>query len=208
MPPNADSQQSKAVTFKKEVEDKIQKIIGEFAEGQLSKEQFHAIYARYNQQLSIANQALMSGDSSGVDAAKTGPGTVAMRNDLKGKAIGMVIYHHNSGTILETLGDFDVAVSLISSTLNDFTMMLNNGKLLDPKAQKLAEQQWLSFIPGKFTTIVILFRNEPSQSQTRELQRLHHDFEGANQNVISKDIVDKDKLAYPFVVIIRQRFTK
>lgn len=200
--------QNKALAFKQEVEDKIQKIIGEFAEGQLSKEQFHAIYGRYNQQLSIANQALMSGDTTGVDAAKTGPGTVAMRNDLKGKAIGMVIYHHNSGTILETLGDFDVAVDLISPTLNDFSMMISNGKLVDPKTQKFAEKQWLLFIPSKFTTIVTQFRNEPSQSQTRELQRLHHDFEGANQNAISKDIVDKEKLGYPFVVIIRQRFTK
>ena len=199
---------NKAQAFKQEVEGKIQKLIEEFSEGQISKEQFHAIYERYTNQLSIANQAMLSGDNQGVDAAQTGPGTIAMRNALMGKALGMVIYHHKSGTILETLGDFDVSVAKISPTLNDFTMMLDSGKLLDAKTQKIEEHQWILFTPGKFTTIVTLFRNEPSKMQAQELKRLHHDFENANQNVISKEIVDKDKLGYPFVVIIRQRFKK
>jgi len=199
---------NKAEAFKNEVEGKIQKLIEEFSDGKISKEQFHAIYERYTQQLAIANQAMLSGNNKGVADAQTGPGTIAMRNALMGKALGMVIYHHKSGTILETLGDFDVAVTKISSTLNDFTMLLDSGKLLEAKTQKIEEQQWILFTPGTFTTIVTLFRNEPSKMQSQELKRLHHDFENANQNIISKEVVDKDKLGYPFVVIIRQRFKK
>ena len=199
---------NKAEAFKNEVESKIQKLIEEFSDGKISKEQFHAIYERYTQQLAIANQAMLSGNNKGVADAQTGPGTIAMRNALMGKALGMVIYHHKSGTILETLGDFDVAVTKISPTLNDFTMLLDSGKLLEAKTQKIEEKQWILFTPGTFTTIVTLFRNEPSKMQGQELKRLHHDFESANQNVISKEVVDKDKLGFPFVVIIRQQFKK
>ncbi|HRF97603.1 MAG TPA: hypothetical protein PLZ51_20485, partial [Aggregatilineales bacterium] len=50
-----------AELFKTTVENKIQSIITEFAEGKISREQFQVIYARYSEQLAIANAALMTG---------------------------------------------------------------------------------------------------------------------------------------------------
>lgn len=198
---------SKAEAFKATVEEKIQNLVAEFAEGKISREQFHAIYARYSSQLSIANQAMTSGNPDAVSIAQGGPPTVAMRDALMGKAIGLLIYHHKSGTVVETLGNFDVPVSKLSAVLNDFSMLLDSGKHLDYRVERLQENQWLLFDPGRHTTIVTLFRHEPSQAQIREIERLHHDFESAN-NTLKDDFVDSEKLAYPFLVFVKKTIKK
>lgn len=198
---------SKAEAFKATVEEKIQKLVAEFAEGKISREQFHAIYARYSSQLSIANQAMMSGNPEAVSIAQGGPPTIAMRDALMGKAIGLLIYHHRSGTVVDSLGNFDVPVAKISPILNDFSMMLLAGKHLDYRVERMQESQWLLFDPGRHTTIVTLFRHEPSQAQIREIERLHHDFEGAN-NSLSNEFVDSEKLAYPFLVFVKKTIKK
>lgn len=198
---------AQAMAFKATVEEKIQKLVAEFADGQISREQFHAIYARYSGQLSIANQALASGNPDAVSIAQGGPPTVAVRDALMGKAIGLLIYHHRSGTVLETLGNFEVPVTRISSILNDFTFILGSGKHLDHRIEKMDENQWLLFTPRKTTTIVTLFRHEPSQVQIREIERLHHDFENANSG-LDREAVDADQLAYPFLVFVKKTLKK
>ena len=55
-----------------------------------------------------------------------------------------------------------------------------------------------SLAAGRYTTIVTLFQNEPSQEQVREIERLHHDFEVANEVHLSTPSVDSSRLAYPF----------
>lgn len=199
--------QSKAQAFKAMVEEKIQNLVAEFAEGKLSREQFHAIYARYSSQLSIANQAMATGNPDAVSIAQGGPPTVAMRDALMGKAIGLLIYHHNSGTVVETLGAFDVPVNKFSAVLNDFSLLLQTGKHIDYRVERLQEDQWLLFDPGRHTTIVTLFRHEPSQAQIREIERLHHDFEQAN-GTLRGDTVDAEKLAYPFLVFVKKTIKK
>jgi hypothetical protein len=199
---------AKAEAFKTEVQQKIQGLIAEFAEGKISREQFNVLYERYNGQLQIAEHALLSGNPDAVKIAQAGPSTVMVKDALMGKAIGLAIYHNKSGTMVDTLGNFDVPVTLISSVLNDFSMMMQDNKLIDRRVQKVSSKQWLLFAAGKFTTIVTLFQNEPSQQQSREMERLQHDFEEANRAFLQKEQVDKDKLAYPFLSFVQQKLKK
>jgi len=199
---------AKAEAFKTEVQQKIQGLIAEFAEGKLSREQFNVLYERYNGQLQIAEHALLSGNPDAVKIAQAGPSTVMVKDALMGKAIGLGIYHNKSGTMVDTLGNFDVPVTLISSVLNDFSMMMQDNKLIDRRVQKVSSKQWLLFAAGKFTTIVTLFQNEPSQQQSREMERMQHDFEEANRAFLQKEQVDKDKLAYPFLSFVQQKLKK
>jgi hypothetical protein len=193
-----------AQAFKTSVEDKIEKLITEFSEGKLSREQFHTIYERYNGQLSIATAALASA-SPDISEAQSGPPTIAIRDSLKGKAIGLLIYHNRSGTVLETLGDFDVPVTAISGVLNDFSLLMEENQIIERKVMKQAERRWLLFVAGRHTTIVTVFHNEPSEVQMRELERLHRDFENANHAVLSRERADTSKLAYPFLIFVRRK---
>jgi len=196
---------AKAVAFKEGLETKIRGLIEEFAEGKISREQFHVIYEKYNAQLEIANHALMTGNPDAVSIAQGGPPTIAIRDAHMGKAMGLLIYHNNSGQVLETLGDFSVPVSSISQVLNDITQLLMGGKYIERRVVKIKEKQWLMFAAGDFTTVVTEFLHQPSEVQNREIERLHHDFEEANRPALQKEQVNTSKLAYPFLVFIRKK---
>ena len=50
----------KMQVFKAQTQEKIRKLIAEFAEGMVSREQFHVIYERYTSQLAMADMAAAS----------------------------------------------------------------------------------------------------------------------------------------------------
>jgi hypothetical protein len=197
-----------AENFKSEVQKKIQNLISEFAEGKISREQFNMIYMRYSSRLEIADHAMFSGNPDAIQIVQGGPPTIAVKEAFMGKAIGLAIYHNKSGTMIDTLGSFEVPVALISPVLNDFSAMMEANKLIDRRIRKVGLEQWVLFAAGKYTTIVTLFHNEPSQMQIRELERLHHDFEEANQAFLKKEAVDKNKLAYPFLSFVQQKLRR
>ncbi|MDX1995615.1 MAG: hypothetical protein SF029_24740 [bacterium] len=197
-----------AEIYKSLIEAKIRKLIGEFAQGKISREQFHILYERYSSRLAITNHALFSGIPEAISIAQGGVPTVAIKEAYTGKAIGMVIYHNQSGMVVETLGEFDVPVKQVAAVLNDFSLMMRANQLIDRRIDKLDARQWLVYVPGKFTTVVTLFYNEPSTEQVREIERLHHDFEEANRVSLEKEQVDGGKLAYPFLVFIKQKIKK
>ena len=125
-----------------------------------------------------------------------------------GKAVGMTIYNNRSGTLLETLGDFEVPPDKLAPILNDFSLMMESGKLVEREVRKIGAKQWLLFAAGRFTTVVTLFHNEPSEQQSREIERLHHDFELANRWFLRSGETDKTKLAYPFMTFVQKKIKK
>lgn len=199
---------SRTETLKNDIQRKIQTVLAEFADGTLSREQFHAIYAHYSNQLTILEAALNLPVSDDTQPVGKPNETIAIRTSHMGKALGLVIYHHKSGMFVETLGQFDVPPSRLAPTLNDFSLMIETNKLIDRRVEKIGMKQWLMFAPGRYTTIVTLFHNEPSPHQIRELERLHHDFEVANTSHLAVSRVDPSKLAYPFLVFVQQKLKR
>jgi hypothetical protein len=196
----------KAEEFKEATEAKIRDLITEFTEGLISREQFHAVYERYNGRLQIANEALMTGIPEAVEIAKGGPPTVAVKSASMGRALGVLIYHYGSSLILETLGEFDVPVNKLSPVLNELSMQVDANEHVESRVERLEGRRWLLYNPGRYTVAVTLFLNEPSQMQTREIVRLHHDFEVANATSLKHESVDSNKLAYPFLVFVKKKF--
>lgn len=198
----------KAQAFKAEVEQKIQNLIGEFSEGKLSREQFNLLYDRYNGQLSIANEALTDNDDRALNEVQNSVPTIFVKEATAGKALGMAIYHHRSGRIIESLGDFDVPVAQLTPVLNTIVGKIDADEFVEPKSVNITRGQWVLFESRKHTTSITLFRNEPSAIQIRELQRLHHDFEVANQRFLGEDEVDSQSLGYPFLAIVQRKLKR
>ncbi|GAB4516580.1 MAG: hypothetical protein OHK0046_22180 [Anaerolineae bacterium] len=200
--------QSAAEAYKAVLEGKIQKVVVEFAEGKLSRAQFQVLYERYNSQLAIATHAIYSGNPDAIQIAQNGLPTLVVRDAYEGKAIGLLIYHHKSSTILETLGTFEVPIDKIHPTLSTFKMLLEAQEFVEQRAEQLNSARWLLYTPGKATIIVTLFHNEPSAQQMREIERLQHDFEQANHLLLQKDEINARELAYPFVAFIEKKLGK
>jgi len=194
------SQHTKELQFT--IRNKITDLIAEFGAGDISTHQFNVLYERYNTQLEMAIQAedeINSGQLMGSDM-----NTFAIKESTAGKAVGMGIYHHASGTMIETLGSFDLPVDVYAPTLNQFSEKLDNHEYIEPLIQQYPRGIWVMFMAREYTTAVVVFRNEPAQRQIRQLERLLHDFEEANSQLLNKQDVDPTRLGKPFLGFVRR----
>lgn len=203
----SDAARNEVKAFIASVEEKMTQIVQEFAEGTLNRDQFQALYERYSSQLATANEALETGKLDTLYSIRNDVSSLIVRDTYEGKALGLIIYHHKGDTILETVGVFSLAIiAEISPRLSEISQKVKGGSgFLDWQVEKFAEDQWLLFDPGRYTTLVTLFRNQPSQQQADQLDRLHNDFEAANRAMFqSDDRLDSAKLAYPFASFVRK----
>jgi hypothetical protein len=197
--------QAKMRAFIETVKQKMQGVLADFSSGKLNRDQFHAVYEHYNAQLALAEQSLTTGALTQPQGSPDAPPTIAILNAHMGKAIGLVIYDNRTNIQVDTLGEFDVPSSRVAPILNDFSEAIQNKQQIDQRVEKMSFNRWLMFNAGKFTTIVCLFKNEPSPMQIREMVRLHQDFETANEQFFDKVEFDTTKLAYPFLVFIQRK---
>lgn len=186
--------------MRSDIQAKITALIAEFSAGKISNEQFNLIYGRYHNQLSLVEQAL-----DDERPAYNAVNTIDILQGMQARAIGLSIYHHNSGMTLETLGQFALAPEVISPVLNDFSMRVEAQEFIEPVLKRMAGSTWMAFMARQFTTLMVLFSNEPSRLQMRQMERLHHDFEEANKRYLSHFTIDPTKLARPFVGFIKER---
>lgn len=184
----------KVEAFKAIIQEKINKLLQDFAEGKLNREQFHVIYDRYNGQLQFAEQAL--NDAAFLGQNNTSE-TYVIKEKFMGRAQGLIIYSNRSGSVVETLGNFSIPLTDLL-LLDEFTEHMKRGERLEWRVQELEDGRWLLFVGGQFTTVVTVFDHEPSRVQARELERLHRDFETANAALFQRGNVEADKLAVPF----------
>ncbi|MEL6149443.1 MAG: hypothetical protein AAFU54_13760 [Chloroflexota bacterium] len=193
--------QNKLEAFKAEVQAKINRVLEEFAEGKLNRDQFHAIYERYNSQMELAEKAT----SNDVPVDEDG-GTMVLREKLMGKAQGLIIFDNKSGNVIETLGAFGVGMAEVQPILQEFTSEHKAGRV-DRAVRPASDKQWLLFVAGKFTTVVTLFKNEPSGYQTTVIQRMHGEFENANHGSFENDRIDAAQLVFPFYSFVKRNLT-
>ena len=96
------------------VETKIAELIAEFREGDVSPERFNVVYGRYYQQLKLAYMAAAEDrKGSSPDSA-----TFKMDEAKVSKAIGIALYHHNSASLLDAPGEYDLSSDLTTSIVN------------------------------------------------------------------------------------------
>jgi hypothetical protein len=192
----------KMQAFKAELQIKMSRLLDEFAEGKLNRDQFHAIYERYNAQMELADQSL-GGDSVNLNAEEGG--TILLRNRYMGKAQGLIIFDIRTGNIIETLGRVEVAMTEIAPTIGYFTEELMVGRVVERVVKQVSENEWLLFLVGEFTSVVTLFQNEPSSYQTVTMQRMHTEFENANRALFLRRMpISADQMVFPFLSFVQR----
>ena len=197
---------NKLQTFKADVEAKINKLLDEFAEGKLNREQFYAIYERYNGQIELVEKALTGSDVT-LSNQQDG-GTIMLREQYMGKAQGLMIFANKTGNVVETLGQFGVSMVEIAPVLDKFTQQLGTGNAVERVVRQVNDKEWLLFLSGNYTAVVIVFKHEPSQYQTVVLQRMHKEFENANKTLFEEDVFDPARLVFPFVSFVTRSIRK
>jgi hypothetical protein len=180
---------------------KIEALTTDFANGKLNRDQFHAVYSKYSAEMAIAEQAI-NGLNMPNTMAQDDQSTIAILEAHMGKAIGVGIYHDMTRQMIDTLGEFDAPIARVIPILDQ---MMASSKVGDQRTEKMSFNRWLLFIKGHHSTIVTLFKNEPSPMQCREMERLLRDFELANAQAFGGGPIDNQKLAYPFLSFIQRK---
>ncbi len=188
----------KLQSFKATVQGKIDGILAEFAEGKLNREQFHALYERYNAQMELAEK------TEGSTPANNDGGTIVIKEKYMGKAQGMIIFANDTGNVIETLGTFGLAMTEVLPVLDEFTREWKAGRVVDRAVREASGNQWLLFVAGNHTTIVTQFQNEPSGYQTTVIQRMHKEFEEANKTLFQSKRADAATLVFPFYSFVKR----
>ncbi|MBN1286818.1 MAG: hypothetical protein JXB47_15570 [Anaerolineae bacterium] len=191
--------------FIAEVHAKMSRVVDEFAQGKLNRKQFHQLYERYQKRI-MAVAALLNDDRSGSwrQALDLNEDTLLILKKLTAKALGMAIYDNKGGVPIETLGNFQLEPALVVPMLSSYRSAAEEMFRAGIRSSAMDNGQWLCFVPGRFTTLIVLMSLEPSQDQLNNLERMHRDFERANKKALEAGNADPDELAYPFLAFVKR----
>ena len=187
-------------TMVTDIQSKISALIADLSAGKISNEQFELVYGRYRYRLSVAEK-LLEDETPDFNAFNTGD----LLRGMQARPVGLSLYHHNSGMTIDTQGHFDLPSCVTAPVLNDLSLNVEWRIFTEPVIKKLGDYVWIAFIARHYTTLMVLFRNEPSRLQLRQMERLQHDFEETNRRVLNRCTVNTLQLARPFKGYIEER---
>jgi hypothetical protein len=207
-PPGISPRQShqQGQEFIAQVHQKMSRLVQEFAHGEINRTQFHQLYDRYQRQIMTVAQMIAEADpASWRDAIRETEDTLNIKERLTAKAVGLSVIDNRSGAPIKTLGEFAIADEQIAPMLSGYRSAAADIFRAGMRTAELESGQWLCFVPGSYTTLVVLFSLEPSDSQLQMVERMHHDFEQANRAALEAGPVDPQTLAYPFYTFVNRQ---
>ncbi len=191
--------------FIAEVHAKMNRLVEEFAQGKLNRAQFHRLYERYQRRIMLVAQMIIEDDpTKWRSALEKDEETIYIRRRLTAKVLGMALYDNASGMPIESLGNFQVDSDLLVPMLSSFQSATKEIFRAGMRSSAMENGQWLSFVPGAYSTLLSLFSREPSNEQLDAVERMHRDFERANRAALEAGNADPSELAYPFLAFVRR----
>jgi hypothetical protein len=76
------------------------------------------------------------------------------------------------------------------------------------KRSEIEGGRWLCFVPGRYTTLIVLFSAEPATLQLQMIEDLHRDFELVNDPALSSDDVSQRALTFTHLWAFEQEPTE
>jgi hypothetical protein len=189
-----------------QIQGKMRRLADEFAIGEINREQFYKIYEHYQTQLNLASAMVAEADALSLANLPAGE-TIAIRKRLTAMAKAAAIYYHATGEWLETIGEFHLPMSSLMPTLSAIVGQARTGGEAEPQARQIGGE-WLLFVPGQFSTVVMVFSHEPVMRQIAIVQNMHRNFEAANITALLSGQTQAAKLVYPFITFVRRSVRK
>ena len=176
----------------------LSRVAQEFADGNLNRAQFNAIYNRYSEQRRII-EGILSRD----------PGSQAWQQVARPGHTGFLRQYYEAHLLfygVYPLGAtdpiFDHGACLepehCLSVLRSLPALLQQHGALKPARRKIGEDgHWLVVVPGAHSVSLALYSLEPAERQFEQIADLHDDFERANIHVLQRGDFTPDRLVFP-----------
>ncbi len=197
-PPPTLSQRQRAEEALMRLREKMAQVANEFAAGKINRSQFNAIYTRYNEQREITERLLERDPDSVAWRQVVQEGhTAFLRQHYQARVLSYALYDNDSSMPMYSLGNFRIETSLLVPMLSAFRTAASEMFGAGLKSTEIEGGRWLVFVPGRFTTSIVLFSLEPSPRQLDLVQDLHRDFENANHQALERGSRSQDRLVFP-----------
>jgi len=178
-----------------------------FASGTINRKQFEELYASYQQEIRMVEQFMSQNPESQDWRNQVTDGqSMIIRRRHQSEMTGYSIYDLRSGLPIQTRGDFGVDPALFVPMLFAYqsaTREIFGGEV---RLTQIEGGKWLCFIPGKVTSTIALFNNEPTQQQIKNLEQSQKLFEEANAHQLQREMIDPDALVLPHDYYLKEKF--
>lgn len=187
--------------------NKINALAEKFAAGLINRRQFEELYLHYQQEILQVDSLLsINPNTDQWKNAVTEGQSILIRRRAASRIIGYAVYDHFSGMPVKTKGEFRVEpelfIPMLSSYQNASQEIFGGGM----RTMQIVGGRWLCFVPGKFTTTMVLLSNEPSKKQMEVLEEVHNVFEQANIRWLSNPPVRQEDMTYPHDFFLTNSF--
>jgi hypothetical protein len=183
--------------FLERLRGKTAQVVQDFAEGSINQRQFQAVYSHYQRQRMAVEKALIEMPGSGAWRAAAAEGhTSFLRQQHAAQVISYAIYETASGTRVTQVGELDIDTASMEPMLSRFRSSTQDLFGAGMTHAELKGGRWLCCVPGRYTTLVIIFSTEPAPTQLEMIEDLHRDFEMVNKLSLSRG--DLSQLALTF----------
>jgi hypothetical protein len=184
---------------------KMTQCVEDFAGGKINRAQFQQLYAHYEREIGVISQLLAEAEDPDEWRRFVTEGeSVVIRKRHQARSIGFAIYDNDSGMPVETLGEFTVDSALLVPMLSSYRSATTEIFRAGMRNTQMENGQWLCFVPGRLTTLITLFTQEPAEQQLEVLSRMHDHFEIANRSALESRTAQPGELALPFLAILKQ----
>ena len=171
--------------FLQELRAKMAQLAEDFAQGKLNRTQFQEIYAHYQEQRRHVEEALVRAPGSEQWMTNVAVGMTGMlRERHSAKILSYAIYDNMTSLPLASVGTFRIDTSLLVPMLSSFRSAATEMFGAGLRSSEIEGGHWLCYVPGEYSTLIVLFSIEPARVQLTLIEDLHRDFEVANRTTL------------------------
>jgi hypothetical protein len=184
------------------IRNKMEEVSNEYANNTISRAQFNAIYAHYNEQRQLIEKIIARDpDNDGWKQAARSGKTEFLRQHFDARPLNYVVYVHRQYKPL-----------IGGGTRPDITRIKNLLRVLwrmekirvGVARMSLDGPTWLVMTAGHYSVTFVTFHLEPSGDKANYVRDLHNDFERANRLFLKRGKINKSLMVFPQRALLEQ----
>ena len=193
----------KARAYLEEVRQKMERLAGDFAAGRVNTTQFQELYAHYQQERKAIEEIVQEAPEAAAWRAAVAQeeGESIIRRRHAARILGYAIYLNTNNVLLRAVGEYNMDERLVTSTLDSFRTSAPEDIEKQMRSIEIENARWVRFVPGQYTTLAVLFSNEPARAQLDMLRDLQTHFEQANQRLLARGVTDPSQFVFPHAAV-------
>jgi hypothetical protein len=185
-----------------QIETKLDRTVQDLADGLINRAQFENLYRHYQNQRRMLQGLLVEGSGQVPGSLTTGESMI-IRQRYAAKVLAYAVYDNESGVPLYTMGNFPVDSDLVVGFLSGFRSA--TAEILGAGAAKAEAEDGkvLCYVPGKYSTLIVLYSSDPAGVDMRGLRQAHSHFETLNTPLLQRRPIPANTLLFNYDMVLK-----